>query len=98
MLILGVEGKERRHCFYPPSCSLVVEAGNCITDQGTRVATVALCFLLEETQLFVVQSDFADVVSVGVVHLLIVLKLVVIGDWNSSWAVFRFMDSSSFNR
>ena len=53
---------------------------------------------LTKTQLFVVQSDFADVVSVGVVHLLIVLKLVVIGDWNSSWAVFRFMDSSSFNR
>ena len=45
-----------------------------------EVAAMALRSLLEETQLFVVKSDFADVVSVGVVHLLKLLKLVVIGD------------------
>lgn len=77
LLILGVEGEQFRHCFYSPSCPFVVETVDCVTDHGTRVAAVALCFLLEELQLFVVKSDFADVVSVGVVHLLIVLKLVV---------------------
>ena len=77
-MILGVEGKQRRNCFYPPSCSFVVETSDSITDHGTRVAAVALRFLLEELQFFVVKSDFADVVSVGVVHLLKLLKLVVV--------------------
>ena len=80
LLILGVEGKQRRHCFYPPSCSFVIEAVDCITNHCTCVAAVALCFLLEELQLFVVKSDFTDMVSVGIVHRLMVLKLVVIGN------------------
>jgi len=78
LLILVVEGEQRRHCFYPPSCPLVIEAGDSITNHGTRVATIALRFLLEELQLFIVESDFADVVSAGFVHLLKLLKLVVV--------------------
>lgn len=98
LLILVVEGEQRRHCFYPPSCPFVVETGDSITNHGTCVAAVALCFLLEELQLFVVKSDFANMVSVGIVHRLKLLKLVVVRDWNSHWAVIEIMDSSSFKR
>ena len=70
LLILGIEGEQRRHCFYSPSCPFVIEAVDCITNHCTCVAAVALCFLLEELQLIIAKSDFADMVSVGVVHLL----------------------------